>query len=171
MNLHFEITPEHPGEIPEVTARIQAVDKELRGFIREAIESALEAGRTIAEATAPRGEPRKFREGVSIRDAIRISETVYAPGGAGGGGFYEGTLYVDSALAPQIEFVMEGTADEGRGLIRPSQGNLHGVLAIEKEGEGVHFRRWVHGQAPQTAWWDTAHEEVEHVLQAEIDSI
>lgn len=171
MNLYFEITPEHPGEIPEVTARIQAVDKELRGLIREAIQTSLEIGRGIAESEAPHGQPRQFREGVRIRDAIRISEVAYAPGGSGGGGFYEGTLYVDAALAPQIEFVMEGTADDGRGLIEPSQGNLHDVLAIEKEGEGVHFRRWVHGQAPQTAWWDMAHEEVERSLQAQIDNI
>jgi hypothetical protein len=171
MNLRYEITPDRPDQIPQVTARIQAANRELRGLIQAAVHSAVEAGRGIAESEAPEGERGGFDDGVAIRDAIRTSEIRYAPGGSGGGGFYEVDLYVDSAIAPQVEFVMEGTADEGREKIYPSAGNLSGVLAIEKKGEPVHFRMWSHGQAPQTLWWDHAHAEIERVLEAEIDNI
>lgn len=164
---YYEITPDRPDAIPQATARIQAVGKELRDEIRALIAEAVDEGRRVAEQEAPRGEER-FHEGGRIRDAIRVSEVRYAPGGAGGGGFYEADLYASSDIAPQVRFVMEGTADEGRGLITPAHGN---VFPIEKEGEGIRYRSWVHGQRPQTAWWDHAREATRHYIEAGLDSI
>lgn len=141
------------------------VGEEIRGIIREALET----GQRVAEMEAPRSGER-FHEGAKIRDSIRIriDQDSFAPGGSGGGGFYEGHLYVDSELAPQVRWVMEGTADEGAGLITPARGN---VFPIEKNGEGVRFRSWVHGQRPQRIWWDLAREAVLRELSIGMDSI
>ena len=163
--MEFEIKPEHPGQIPEVTARIRSLGPELRGMIKDVLREAAEEGRKVAEARAPRGQDDWKNYGRRISDSIQVSEVRFAPGGAGGGGFYQITLYASSDIAPHLPFVFEGTADEGAGKIYPSKGN---VLALDKGGEGVHFRSWVHGQAPQTEWWEDAHVAVEQSINTNV---
>lgn len=155
--MEYEIEPEYPGQGLEITARIRAVNRSYRGLIQQILREAAEAGRKTAEIEAPRGEFGQH-QGRRISDSIQVSEINYAPGGAGGGGFYEVHLYADSAIAPHLRYVFEGTAGEGVGRIYPAHGN---VFAIQKEGEATRFRPWVHGQRPQTAWWEHAHEAVE----------
>lgn len=159
--MRFEIEPEYPGQIAEVSARIQAAGREFRDQIKAVLEEAAETGRKVAEAGAPRDLTFK-NNGRRISDSILVDNVRYAPGGSGGGGNYEIRLYASGAIAPHLRYVFEGTGGRDR-KIYPAHGN---VLAIQKEGEEVSFRRWTHGQDPQTAWWEDAHYAMEDAITA-----
>jgi hypothetical protein len=163
--MNFEIIPDRPDSIPELTVKLRALGGELRGQTRGVLAEALREGQLVAEREAPRGMNMGRRLYPRISDSIRVEDATYSPGGAGGGGFYTGRLYADSAVAPQLQYVMEGTADHGRGLIRPSRGN---VMVFQKLGEPTRFRHWVHGQRANTRWWDDAHEAVRHSINTNI---
>lgn len=166
--MNFEIIPSRPDSIAELTVRMRALGGELRGQTRGVIAEALRIGQLTAEREAPRGPILERNDGRKIADSINVDDANYSPGGSGGGGFYEGRLYADSTIAPHLQYVMEGTADQGRGLIRPSRGN---VLVFQKEGETVRFRPWVHGQRANTRWWDDAHAAVLESLDQQIGRI
>lgn len=165
--MRYEIEPEYPGQVPELIARIQATGAEARGFIKELLQESAELGRRVAESQAPRGNLFDHHGG-GISDSIQISSIRYAPGGAGGGGFYEIDLYADSAIAPHLKYVFEGTADEGVGKIYPARGN---VFTFQKDGEERKFRPWIHGQRPQTAWWEHAHDAVDANISSGIQGM
>lgn len=169
-NLTFELVPSQTASGPQAIARIQAVNAEFRGAIKSLIEDAVAEGVRVARESAPRGE--MFRHhGPTIADSIMAEPVRYHPGGAGGGGYYEASFSASSLIAPHLKFVFEGTGERGErptGLIRPSQGN---VMAIQKEGEGVHFRAWARGQFPQQRWWEDAEAHADEVLAAGVRSL
>lgn len=166
--MRFEIKQGHSTSGPELTARLQAVGAEFRGMIKTILEEAAEEGRRVAQAGAPRSGILRHNDGARISDSIQVTPVRFAAGGAGGGGFYEVSLSASTLIAPQLRYVLEGTANRGAGKIYPARGN---VLAIDKGGEGVHFRRWVHGQAPQTRWWEDAQDAVSASVEAGIESM
>jgi hypothetical protein len=157
--------PPHDG--PTAIVGIHTFTKELREALKGVLEDALSQGHHTAVALAPRGKEDKNR-GRRISDAIRTEDRPYHPGGHGGGGYYEAALIADANISPQVRYVFEGTAEEGRGNIYPAHGN---VLRIEKEGEGVKFRPSVRGQKPQTEWWEAAQREMENFIQDRIRTL
>jgi hypothetical protein len=165
MNLNFEIIPDQPDSIADLEVKIQGLSGRMRTLAAEMMAQAVEAGRIVAEREAPRG-PILERDSGRISDSIQIERGGLERGGVGGGSAYTiYRLYASSAIAPHLRYVMEGTADQGRGLINPSRGN---VLVLQKEGEIVRFRPWVHGQRANTRWWDQAHEAVQESLDSQI---
>lgn len=143
---------------------IRAIETEIQTVIKEILTQAVEEGERVAKSLAPRGKDSK-NEGRRISDAIRVSNIEYRPGGLGGGGSYQVELIADGEIAPHLHDVFEGTANKGEGKIRPAHGN---VFAIEKGGEGVHFREWVHGQKPQQEWWEEATRAAESEIRDKI---
>jgi hypothetical protein len=161
-NLDFKVT-RSPAE---VEVRIKAMRTKIAGEISDIVAEAARLGADEARALAPRSGI--FRnEGRRISDSIQYEDSRFSAGGAGGGGSYRARFYASSTIAPQLSYVLEGTGGQGN-IIRPTRGN---VLALQKEGEGVHFRRWVHGQDPQTAWWEAAHEVAERFVAERIHDI
>lgn len=163
MNLDFNIREAGGSGGRTAVVGMRAVQKDLQEFIKGLVERAAKEGQRVAEAEAPRGKSEP-RDGRRIVDSIKVGHVHYSPGGLGGGGSYEVELYADGAIAPHLRYVYEGTANEGTGFIRPAKGNIAGVLAIEKEGEGVHFRRWARGQKPQREWWRQGQRAAEEVI-------
>jgi hypothetical protein len=149
----------------DTTVRIRATRDEFRDATRAIMEDAIAHGAATARALAPRGPIRAGNVGRRIVDSIQeeISPRP-TPGGAGGGAYWEGSFHASAMISPHLRFVMEGT----RGVIRPARGN---VLALQKEGEEVHFRRWVSGQSPQASWWDAAQEETNRYVSDHVDAI
>lgn len=170
-NLSFQVVPERNADGPRAIARIQATGAEFRGAIKELIEEAVAEGVRYAKTHAPRGD--SFHHQNRIEDAITADPIRYHPGGAGGGGYYEASFSASSEIAPHLEFVFEGTGERGKDphLIRPSQGNLHKVMAIEKNGEPVSFVRWTRGQYPQQLWWEDAEAHTDAVLSEGVRNI
>lgn len=82
----------------------------------------------------------------TIYSSLARGNLSYHPGGAGGGGQWE--INVGTLDPPEhLEWVVEGTED-----IFSSKGNLGPLMAIQKMGEPVKFRRARRGQKPQTEW-------------------
>lgn len=165
MSPQYEIVPERPDQIPDVIVKMRALGGEFSGMVRGLVAEAVKEGKRVAEMEVPVG-PEQFHTGSRIKDAIQSFTSPYKPGGAGGGGTFEGRIWVDNELAPQVDFVMQGTMDDGTEKIKPAKGN---VLAIEKDGEGVHYRAWAHGQRPNTSWWEHAFDEAEHILSTGLE--
>lgn len=176
-NIDFDIV-ESPGE---TEVRVQAVRTEFANEVRTIVSEAVRRGAERARELAPRSD--LFRnEGRRISDSIHYELPGYLPGGAGGGGEYEARFFASSDIAPHLKYVMEGTANDGAGHIFPAGGNLatasrghhftmSGVLAIEKEGEGVSFVRWVRGQRANSLWWEFATGVAERYVEERVHDI
>lgn len=156
----------------EISARLEAVNREFRGLIKDMIKNAQEEGKRVAIREAPRGPILRRNEHSRISDAIVSEPIVYRPGGAGGGGDYEGSIRAEARIAPHLGFVYEGTGNKtGHGL--EIRGNLGSIMVLQKGGEEVKFRRAVSGQRPQQRWWLDAEDAMyaslqEQTLRAEI---
>lgn len=159
--------------IPRAQIEMRTIKGDLQRDVKRIVgEAAHDAART-ARMTAPRGvQGRRIGR---IRDAIREEPVEYR---AGGGGSYVARVWIDEDVAPQVEYVFAGTPrhDPG-GRIYPghlffSNFRHHGVLAIIKKGEPVHFRMWTHGQRPNRKWWEAAQKRAEFLANrklAELD--
>lgn len=145
MKLESEVTG--LDTLGEVLIRVEANAKEQT---RHIIEHSARSAEAVMLAKVPRSNSgNRDTIAASIRS---VSE--YHPGGAGGGGFYEARVGPGEDAPGHLRYVMEGTGLFGSGsLIRSASG---GVLAIEKRGEGVHFRTFSRGQRAQTQWYDDA---------------
>lgn len=175
-NLDFSVQRAH-GYDDGLTAaaKIRGINEEFRGLIKGMIETSLAEGLRIAHERAPRGPFLEHNEGRRIVDQIFATPVRFSPGGAGGGGNWEGELRASNDDGGHLQFVFEGTAGGGVGKIFPNKARsghhgftLGGALAIQKEGEGVHFRSWVHGQKPQQEWWYEAEDAMERKLEEQI---
>lgn len=125
--------------------RIRAIGPEQR---QEIIEILSEAA-AIAESEWKGNIP--YHSGVLYR-SIRQHEVRFAPGAAGGGGFYELELSVGGEPeAEHLQFVVEGTGIFGpRGnRIFPANGN---VMVFNKNGEDTVYTRYTEGQRAQDSW-------------------
>jgi hypothetical protein len=149
---------------PEAVAGIRAVQKELAQLLRDIVSEAVKEGEAVARAEAPRA-PNDRNAGHRISDSIRVSGSSYRAGGSGGGGSYEAELVADAAIAPQLQYVWNGTGAEGN--IKPTHGN---VLVFEGYDGQTHFARSVRGQKPQTEWWGRATRTMENYIEARIRS-
>jgi hypothetical protein len=144
--------------------RMRAEGEDWRDAILTALDRASHQAGMYMGTHVPRGETgRLFR-------AINVGPVTYRPGGAGGGGFYEVHVGVDTEQAPHALFVLEGTGihHEGgsRGNITASKGNF---MAINKEGEGIIYRQSAEGQLPQREWFDDAQDIADRVVRRELN--
>lgn len=101
---------------------------------------------------------------------IRFGHIDYAPGGAGGGGYYEVATSIDVDDVPHLRFVWEGTGIHGpRGSMIDSQmGNVMKFMG-SRDG-GVLFRKESEGQRPQRNWVYKAQAEAEALMAALVES-
>lgn len=175
------------ADLPRVEADIQT--RTIPGFKRQVMEASNDAARA---AWAHAKEHAPVQSG-NLRAAIHLDEAVYRPGGAGGGGGWEASVGVDTTLAPQAVWLIEGTGLYGpeHRPIMPSanrasassrfmtrRGNQYaprmpralrlgggiGVLTFQKHGEPRRFRPDVAGQRAQPDWWFDALDVARQIL-------
>jgi len=136
----------HEG-LSDFTVRFRAV-RDLSERVQEALRVSAQAAGSYMGTHVP------FHSG-DIYRAINIGPVRYMPGGAGGGGFWEVTVGVDSEKAPHVEYVMEGTGIYNRESPNPIE--AHGnVMVFEKMGEGLIFAQSTSGQSPRREWFEDA---------------
>ena len=142
--MDFEIRTEG---LDDFTLRFRAI-KEYRDEIRETLEEAAEKAGLYMTTHVPYDRGQLF-------SAIEVSPIRYAPGGSGGGGYYEIEVGVDESTAPHAEWVLEGTGLFNRE--NPTNGIFPDGNALRWHGqEGKIFAAWTKGQKPQREWFEGA---------------
>lgn len=163
-NLVWSVIPESHYDGPRAIVKIKAVNEELQGKIKGLIEEAVAEGVIRARREAPRG-PR--HSGPRIMDSVFAEPIRYHPGGAGGGGFFEGSFKASSEITPHLAWVFRGTGEHGprAQLITP---RYKKAMMTEWWGDGKTFFKSSKGQFPQQRWWTDAEERATRVLSTSI---
>jgi hypothetical protein len=146
----------------DFTARFRAI----REF-REAIEDLLQ--RAGFSATAYMHLHVPYHTG-ALSSAINYSDSRYAPGAAGGGGFYEVNVGVDEAIAPHARHVINGSGlyDEASPhLIYPRSKS---AMVFEQHGQRI-FTAYTRGQRPRREWFEDAQELASDIIAQGIQSL
>src|SRR5881409_3442014 len=90
----------------EVIVGARAIKASLAAQIKAIVEDAAEVARDEMLARVPRSG-RTDHE--TIAEAIHIEQLEYAPGGAGGGGFYQTRVTTGEDGPSHLRFVLQGT--------------------------------------------------------------
>lgn len=158
---------------------VRGINEELRREIHEAVSEALATAETIMRATVPK------RSG-ALASTIRASEPVFRPGGAGGGGFWEGELEIGEGV-DYLPLVTEGTGEHGPGLREPIRAGRGPEFERPKASQWPPRKgsRWmvfrsrghwwflksVRGQRPQTDFIDRPREVANEIIRQRVAAI
>lgn len=165
-NLVWSVVPDHTNSGPRAILKIKAVNEEIQSKIKSLIEEAVEEGVIRAKREAPKGKGHHF--GARIEDSIYAEPIRYHPGGAGGGGFFEGSFRASNEIAPHLEWVYLGTGL--RNILHPHRIYPlppRRVMMSEYWGGREYFTS-SQGQFPQQRWWADAEERAERKLSTSI---
>lgn len=106
----------------------------------------------------------------ALSSAINYSDTRYAAGGAGGGGFFQVNVGVDEATAPHARYILNGTGlynETHPSLIYPRS---RSAMLFESHGSRV-FTRYTRGQRPRREWFDDAQEIARDIISGGIHAL
>jgi hypothetical protein len=173
--IEFEFRSTDPRDRggPDLALRLRAINEKVRQEIRDAVEEA--AGEAVTYAT--RKVPYSFKPGdhpqEHLRDTIRKTDSIYRPGGAGGGGFFESTVQAGGRNPkewPNPFWLLEGTGIFG-SRHKPIHGRWRGDIRRYNpmgpgfwHGRGGWFWNETKGQRPQREWWYGARERALFIL-------
>lgn len=155
------------GVAMDLDVRLRALQEDYKEDIRRILEESAQIGSLILKTLVPH-TATYFRDPstTSIRETIEVktSGVRYAPGGAGGGGYYTVIIDIGSENTPQLEWVLEGTGiygPKGRRItsaepmpFRPVSGYQPGYKETPSAPgkDGNIMRMSQRGQEPQTEW-------------------
>lgn len=156
----MEFSIKHEG-LTDFTVRFRAVRN-----LREKIENLLDHAAFSATAYMHLHVP--YHSG-ALSSAINYSKAQYAPGGFGGGGFYEANIGVDENIAPHARHVLYGSGlyrETDPDYIRPRRD----VMVFMSHDEKV-FAEYTVGQRPRREWFDDAARLANEIISQGINTL
>lgn len=159
--------------------RVRAIEQKVQEDIKDVLNDASDRAYQVMRDAAPRDTGR-------LAASVRQSPIKYAPGGLGGGGFYEAEVSAGEGV-PYANVVLEGsgiyyaiglpiTASNGniRAKTNPAWRTTTGakfmVWRSKRTGRLVR-RKAVRGQPPKTAWVEFAQGSARDVVTAGLAEI
>lgn len=144
--------------------RVRAIEEKVREDIKDVLTEASNRAAEVMQGAVPRDTGR-------LAASIHQSPIKYAPGGLGGGGFFEAEVSAGEGV-PYANVVLEGSGIYygSGGPITASNGNIRAKInPAWRTTTGAKFMVWrskktgrlvrkkaVRGQVPKTAWVEFA---------------
>jgi len=124
----------------------EVLDHQIRDIVQQAGEAAADEMVSYWAAT-----PHHNSDENSIAASIRVTEPIFHPGGAGGGGYWEVTAGPGPDRPEHFEYVWHGT-----GIHGPTHMPYGSRKPMPIMEPGRPFSYKVAGQRPQQAWFEVA---------------
>lgn len=141
---------------PALELRMRAINNWVKAQATRTLEKAADDAVSYARRHVPYSSDE--HKTLHLRDTIRKENTRYAPGGLGGGGFWQVNVKVGGPIMgrwPNAYWLIHGTGIYGRvGLPIYGRGAMGPILYKDKN-----IYLWVQkGMRPQSRWWVGAQE-------------